>query len=162
MKANDFFSLLKILTKSKVDYVVIGGFACVVHGYTYVTQDIDLCLDFTIDNLMRLQKAIKTLHPVHRMTPKKIKLNLTEENCSHYKNLYLNTDKGQIDCISYVDGVGDFKTVKGRSILIEINKIKISVLDIDAIIESKQALNRDKDLQALIQLKTLKKLKNNE
>ncbi|MFA5291625.1 MAG: nucleotidyltransferase [Phycisphaerae bacterium] len=155
----DFFSLLKKLSRNKVDYVVIGGFACIAHGCTYVTQDIDICLDFDADNLLRLQKALADLHPVHRMTPKKLKLHLTKENYKQFKNLYLDTDMGQLDCISFVEGAGDFRQVKNKSVTIEINKIRVLVLNIDAIIESKKTLNREKDIPALLQLKALKKLK---
>jgi len=155
----DFFSLLKKLSRNKVDYVVIGGFACVAHGCTYVTQDIDICLDFNTDNLLRLQKTLADLHPVHRMTPKKLKLHLTKENCKQFKNLYLDTDMGQLDCISFVEGAGDFPQVKSKSVTIEINKILVLVLNIDALIESKKTLNREKDIPALLQLNALKKLK---
>ena len=159
---DNFFNLLKRLSKNKVDYVVIGGFACIAQGCTYVTQDIDVCLDFNADNLLRLQEALMDLHPVHRMTPKKSKLHLTKENCKQFKNLYLDTDIGQLDCIGFVEGVGNFEQVRKQSAIIEINKIKIPVLNIDAIIESKKTLNRDKDKETILQLKALKKLKNNE
>jgi DNA repair exonuclease SbcCD nuclease subunit len=155
----DFFSLLKKLSQNKVDYVVIGGFACIAHGATFVTQDIDICLNFNTNNLLHLQKALADLHPVHRMTPKKLKLALTKENCKQYKNLYLDTDIGQLDCISFVEGAGNLQQVKSKSVTIEINKIKVLVLNIDALIESKKTLNREKDAQAITQLETIKKLK---
>jgi len=156
---DDFFTLLKKLSQNRVDYVIIGGFACIAHGCTYVTQDIDICLDFNADNLLRLQKSLADLHPFHRMTPKKIKLRLTKENCKQYKNLYLDTDIGQLDCISFVEGAGNFQQVKSKSVTIEINKVRVSVLNIDALIESKKNLNRKKDVQAITQLETIKKLK---
>jgi len=156
---DDFFTLLKKLSKNKVDYAVIGGFACIAHGCTYVTQDIDICLDFNTDNLLCLQKALAGLHPVHRMTPKKLKLRLTKENCKQYKNLYLDTDIGQLDCIGFVEGAGNFQQVKSKSTPIKIKNTRVWVLNIDAIIESKKMLNREKDAHAINQLKTIKKLK---
>ncbi|OQA02555.1 MAG: hypothetical protein BWY69_01020 [Planctomycetes bacterium ADurb.Bin401] len=93
------------------------------------------------------------------MTPKKLKLHLTKENCNHLKNLYLDTDIGQLDCIGFVEGVGNFEHVKQQSEIIEINKIKIPVLNIDAIIESKKTLNRDKDKETILQLKALRRIK---
>ena len=54
----DFFGLLKRLKEADVDFVIVGGFAGVVYGCTYVTQDIDICCDFSADNLLALQKAI--------------------------------------------------------------------------------------------------------
>ena len=85
-----FPNLLERLVRADVDLVVVGGFAGVVHGCTYVTQDIDICCDFAPANLLALQKALGDLHPVHRMTPGRKKLELTAENCTQFKNLYLD------------------------------------------------------------------------
>ncbi|MBU1260461.1 MAG: nucleotidyltransferase [Planctomycetes bacterium] len=155
----DFFSLLKKLSQNKVDYVVVGGFACIAHGATFVTQDVDICLDFNADNLLCLQKALADLHPIHRMTPNKLKLKLTKENCKQYKNLYLDTDSGQLDCISFIEGVGGFEQVKKKSMPIKIEKLHIQILNLDALIEAKKSMNREKDVQTITQLETIKKLK---
>ena len=157
MTAN-LFELIKKLAEAEVDFVIVGGFAGVFHGCSYVTQDVDICCDFSTDNLLRLQKAITDFHPVHRMTPNKQKLELTEENCSQLKNLYLDTDSGQLDCISFVDGVGDCQQVKQNSVLIEIEGVKFSVLGLDALIEAKKAMGRAHDKEAIKQLEEIKKL----
>ena len=47
------------------DFVVVGGYAVVAHGGTLVTQDLDVCCDFSADNLLRMQEALGDLHPVH-------------------------------------------------------------------------------------------------
>jgi hypothetical protein len=156
---SDFIDLIKQLVKAKVDFVIIGGFAGVVHGCTYVTQDMDICCDFTPENLLRLQKAIADFHPVHRMTPKRQKLHLTKKNCETLKNLYLDTDIGQLDCISFVDGVGDYQQAKNASGLIKVEVLRLPVLGLDALIKAKKAMNRPRDRHALIQLEAAKKLK---
>ena len=158
MKSN-FVCLIERLVKADVDFVIIGGFAGVVHGCTYVTQDIDICCDFSADNLLRLQKAVSTFHPVHRMTPNRQKFQLTEKNCTTFKNLYLDTDIGQLDCISFVDGIGDYQKVKRASTLIEVEDMQLYVLSLKALIEAKKVMNRPRDRQALIQLEAIKKLK---
>lgn len=155
----NLLTLLKRLYTAKVDFVVIGGFAGIAHGCSYVTQDVDVCLNFNAENLLRLQKSIVDLHPIHRMTPAKIKLELTQENCMQFKNLYLDTDAGQLDCISFVDGVGNFDAAKSKSTIIEIENVKLNILDIDALIEAKKTLNRKKDAQAIVELEALRKFK---
>ncbi|MBN2314753.1 MAG: hypothetical protein JXM79_12555 [Sedimentisphaerales bacterium] len=157
---DDFVNLLERLVNEGVEFVIVGGFAGIVHGCTYLTQDIDICCDFTSANLLALQKAISDLDPVHRMTPKKLKLKLTEETCSQFKNLYLDTDKGQLDCLGFVDGLGDYKQVKQVSELIEVEDKKMRVLSLDALIKTKRAMNRPRDRQAISQLEAIKKLKN--
>jgi hypothetical protein len=157
--SNDFVNLLERLVKNGVDFVVVGGFAGVVHGCTYVTQDIDICCDFSPANLLALQKAVSDLEPVHRMTPKRQKLKLTEETCAHFKNLYLDTKEGQLDCLSFIDGLGDYSRVREESDLIEVENTKMRVLNLEALIATKRAMNRPRDKEAVMQLQAIKELK---
>jgi hypothetical protein len=157
--SGDFFNLLERLINARVDFVIIGGFAGVVHGCTYVTQDIDICCDFKPATLLALQKAISDLHPVHRMTPGRKGLKLTEQTCGQFKNLYLDTDIGQLDCLSFIDGLGDYGEVKQESDLIEVEKMKMRVLSVDALIKAKKTMNRTRDKEAVLQLEAIKKLR---
>ena len=156
--SSDFFNLLERLVNAGVDFVIIGGFAGVVHGCTNVTQDIDICCDFKPATLLALQKAISDLHPVHRMTPGRKKLRLTEEACGQFKNLYLDTDIGQLDCLSFIDGLGDYSEVRRESELIEVEKMKMRVLCLDALIKTKKCMNRLRDKEAVLQLEAIKRL----
>lgn len=156
-----YTDLLARLTAADVDFVLIGGYACIVQGGTITTEDIDICCDFTAANLLRLQGAIADLHPVHRMTPQRRPLVLTSENCRDLKNLYLDTDLGQLDCVSAVEGVGDFSRVEQAGQTIETEGVRLKVLNRDALIQSKKAMNRPRDRQAVQELETLKKLEEN-
>ena len=122
---------------------------------------IDICCDFSTENLLALQKALSDLHPVHRMTPERQQLKLTKETCSQFKNLYLDTDWGQLDCLNFINGLGDFHLVKQASITIEAEGVQLQVISLDALIKSKKAMNRPHDKEALLQLEAIKKtLKN--
>ncbi len=156
---NDFYDLLKRLTDAGVEFIIVGGFAGIAHGCTYVTQDMDICCDFSTDNILKLQQALCDLHPVHRMTPKRQKFELKKEPSQEYKNLYLDTDAGQLDCLSFIDGVGDYQSVKQASDLIETEGVKLAVINIDALIKAKKAMNRPHDREAILQLEAIKKLK---
>jgi predicted nucleotidyltransferase len=157
--SDDFVNLLRRLADAGVDFVVVGGFAGVAHGCTYVTQDIDICCEFSPDTLLALQKAISDLEPVHRMTPGRKKLALTEQQCSHLKNLYLDTTMGQLDCLSFIDGLGDFEQVKRASEVVEVEGLRLCVLSLDALIKAKKSMNRPRDREALLQLEAIKKLR---
>lgn len=156
---SDFRNLLQRLVDGHVDFVIVGGYAGVVHGCTYVTQDVDICCDFSPANLLALQKALSDLHPVHRMTPSRRPLELTAENAAQFKNLYLDTTLGRLDCLSTIQGVGDYQQVKSASEQIEIEGMRLRVLAIDALIESKQSMNRPRDREAIEQLNAIRKLK---
>lgn len=155
----DFYNILEQLANGSVDFVIIGGFAGVVHGCTCVTEDIDICCDFSPANLLALQKSLDGLHPVHRMTPHRKKLHLTEKTCKGFKNLYLDTDIGQLDCLDSIKGVGNYQQVRQASELYEVNDVKIRVLNLDSLIKAKKAMNRPRDKEALLQLEAIKKLR---
>jgi hypothetical protein len=157
--SSDFISLLQRLVHAGVDFVIVGGFAGVVHGCTYVTQDVDICCDFSAANLLALQAALRDVHPVHRMTPGRNELELTEKNCAQFKNLYLDTDIGQLDCVGFIDGVGDYSRVSKASEVVEVQDIQLHILSLDALIKAKQAMNRPRDRDALVQLEAIKKLR---
>ena len=157
---SDFFDLLRRLVNADFDFVLVGGFAGVVHGCTYVTQDIDICCDFSKENLLKLQAAISDVNPVHRMTPKKLKFVLDEEGFNCFKNLYLDTDIGPLDCLGFIDGVGDFQKVKKAAVDIEVESMRLKVLSLDALIEAKKAMKRPHDMLVLKQLKAIKQLRN--
>jgi hypothetical protein len=151
----DFESLLTRLAEHHVDFVIVGGFAAVAHGSSMVTQDVDICCRFAPDNLMRLQEALADLHPVHRMTPKRLPLQLTPKTCEGLRNLYLETDLGQLDCLSEIAGVGDFEQAKTHSVEIDLGTGTCRVLSLDALIAAKAAMGRPKDREVIKQLKAI-------
>jgi hypothetical protein len=154
-----FLDLLERLVRTEVDFVIVGGYAGIVHGCTHVTQDVDIACDFSPANLLALQRAVSDLHPVHRMTPGRKPLELTAENAGEFKNLYLDTDLGYLDCLSEVQGIGPYEQVKHASQLIEIEGMQLHVLAIDALIRAKEAMHRPRDREAIRQLKAIKKLR---
>jgi len=151
----DLEGVLSRLIRGQVDFVVIGGFAAVAHGATLVTQDVDVCCDFSSDNLLRLQAALAELHPVHR-TPARPPLRLTAETSREFQNLYLDTDFGPLDCLGRVKGIGPFEAVKGRSVEVELTAGICRILSIDALIEAKQAMGRRRDREAVIELEAIR------
>jgi len=148
--------LTRRLISSRVEFVLVGGFAAVAHGVTLVTRDVGICCRFSEANLMRIQKAFVDLHPVHRSRPD-LPLELTPEQCVSLKNLYLKTDLGMVDCLGEILGVGNFDEVLKRSVEVELPYGKCRILDIEALIRAKEAMNRDHDRITVKYLKEIKK-----
>lgn len=153
---NELTDILLLLAKHDVDFVVVGGYAVAAYGSSLVTQDVDICCDFSPENLMRLQQALAGKNPVHRMTTKRLPLLLTPEQCQGLKNLYLDTDAGQLDCLGTVLGVGDFEVVRQHSIEIEIDGVECRLIALDALIQAKKAMGRPRDIEAVRQLEAIK------
>lgn len=152
----DLEDLLSRLTRFRVDYVIVGGFAAVAHGVTLLTQDVNICCDFSEENLARLGTALEGLHPVHRMTPRRIALDLSAGKTKGLKNLYLDTDCGQLDCLSAIEGLGPFEEVKEQSVEIKLDAGPCRILSVEALIRAKQAMGRPKDREAILQLEAIR------
>lgn len=72
------------------------------------------------------------------------------------KNLYLETDLGPIDLLGSITGLGNYEQVHEVSVEIEIFGRRCRVLTIDALIEAKLALGREKDLLAAKELRAIR------
>ena len=55
----DPLAICEALNAEHVDYVVLGGFAAVVHGSSLPTEDIDVLPDRAEENLVRLSTALR-------------------------------------------------------------------------------------------------------
>ena len=148
--------LLKRLLDQRVEFVIVGGYAVMAHGAPLLTQDVDICCRFDAENLLRLQTAVADLHPVHRMTPQKVPLQLTLESCAGLKNLYLRTDFGVVDCLGEILGVGDFDAVLRESVTLSLDFGDCRILSLDALIRAKEALDRPRDKQAVVELRAIR------
>jgi len=148
--------ILHRLQNARVEFSLIGGLASVHYGVTLVTQDVDICARFTLENLRQIETALKDLNPKHRFTTNLLPFELTDELCRSLKNIYLTTDLGVLDCLSEVIGVGNFDQVLRQSQLMKFPFGPCHVLKLDALIKSKLALGRDRDLAAVQQLRAIK------
>jgi hypothetical protein len=152
----NFETLLARLIENQVEFVLVGGLAATAYGSTLFTQDVDICMRFSTDNLLRLQDAVTDVHPVHRMTSQRLPLRLTPETCRGLKNLYLDTDLGQLDCLGTIQGVGEFEQAKERSVEISLAAGVCRILNLDALIQSKEAMRRPRDRESVLQLKAIR------
>jgi hypothetical protein len=150
---NEMREILIRLAKAKFPFVVVGGYAAYAHGATLVTQDIDVCCAFTERSLQQLWAAIEDVHPVHRMRPDRLPLEFRPGFSKGLKNLYLDTDAGQLDLQGYVTGIGDYSAVVQRSVEVALDDCSIRLLSLSGIIQAKEAMNRDRDREAVRQLK---------
>lgn len=154
----DFVGLLRRLTDSGVDYVLIGGLAAAAHGCSLLTQDVDVCIRLGAENLKRLQDALRDLDPSHRMAKTPLPFEHDAGTLASFKNLYLQTRLGQLDCIGEVLGVGDFSTVKNESVEIDLNGTPCRVISLDALIVAKSTMSRERDRLAAAQLRKIKSM----
>ncbi len=148
--------LTRRLIEARVEFVLVGGFAAIAHGVLRATRDVDICCRFSEDNLMRIQRAVADLHPVHRPRTD-LPLALTPAQCASLKNLYLQTDLGILDCLGEIKAVGGYDEVAKHAVELELPIGKCHVIDLDTLIVAKEAMDRDHDRITVKDLKDIKK-----
>ena len=114
------------------------------------------------ENVRKIESAVKDLHPVHRLTANKLPLEETRSSFKDLKNIYLQTDFGKLDCLSEVAGLGSYEQVLQQSILHTMSFGQFRILNLDALIASKTAAGRQKDLDAVRLLQAVKERKSQQ
>src|SRR5713101_8158881 len=57
----DLISLCRALNREGARYVLISGFAVILHGLVRTTKDIDLLVDPSQDNIRKVKRALASL-----------------------------------------------------------------------------------------------------
>jgi predicted nucleotidyltransferase len=147
--------LLQRLSDAGIDFVVVGGVAAVLHGSSLVTRDLDVCASLSGANIERLRAALRDLHPLHRIATDRTSFLENPEPGVSLQNLYLQTDLGALDLLGTITGVGDFERVRESAIEVELFGRKVKVIGLEQLIKAKEAVGRQKDLLAAIELRAI-------
>lgn len=149
--------LLKRLRTHGVEFVVVGGMAGVLHGSAMVTEDVDVCSPLSRENLVRILAALADLHPRLRMSPQNPPLPNNPDRLAGFTNLYLDTDLGQINFLSDIPGIGAYPDVLQQAVQVEIEGTICHILDLEALIRSRKALGRAKDMRVAAELVAIRR-----
>lgn len=127
-----------------------------MRGSALMTQDVDVACRMSAENLLRLHAALEDLHPVHRITTSRPPFTKEDAAKPGWRNIYLQTDWGQLDCLGEIVGLGGFDECLARSEMLELGGFSIRILTLDALIESKKALARPRDRHAVLELEVIR------
>ncbi|MBA4137259.1 MAG: nucleotidyltransferase [Opitutus sp.] len=150
-----FSRLLAILADHGLDFVIVGGYAAVTHGSSYVTKDVDICIVFSEENIARLRDALRDLNPRHRMLPGDLSFLTNPQPGTPLNNLYLRTDLGVVDILSSVLGVGDFAQLCASAEITKVDGRSYRLMSLPDLIRGKEALGREKDLLVAKELRVI-------
>lgn len=135
----DFKDFVTYLNSYDVEYIVIGGYAVIVRGYSRSTGDIDIWVNKTLDNFKKLQKAIK-----HFGLP--ISAVKEDEFFSEDFDVFtFGKPPYAIEIMTAVKGL-DFEPTFNNATLEQINDLPVRIIHIRNLIEAKKASGRSKDL----------------
>ncbi len=66
-----FLEILKVLTRRRVDFIIVGGVSAVLHGAPVTTFDLDVVHARDPENVTRLLSALEELEAVYRVQPER-------------------------------------------------------------------------------------------
>jgi hypothetical protein len=135
------------LSEYRVNYVVIGGLAAVLHGSPTITADADVCAERTPDNLKRLAKALKALNGRVRTAtePDGVRFAPDVTLLGRMRVLILTTDFGDLDLTFEPAGFAGYEELAEHAIEVPIGGTAVHVAALDDVIRSKEVANRPKD-----------------
>ncbi len=155
----DPLRICEILNDEGVEYVIVGGFASVVHGSSLPTVDIDIVPSRQAENLDRLGRALRRMHAMIRTIDEPVAALLDGPFLANMPlMLNLVSDFGDVDLtFNPSGGLDGFDGWNVRATFVEIaDQITVRIAALDDIIASKRAANRPKDRMALPYLESLR------
>lgn len=151
----DFEKALATLTSAGVEFIVIGGVAGVLHGSTFITQDLDIVYARNRENIRRLVTALQEHQPYLRGAPEGLPFRWDEQTIRNGLNFTLTTDFGDLDLLGEVAGGGTYEALVPHTREIEGFGVRFRLLNLDRLIILKRAAGRPKDLAAIAELQAI-------
>jgi len=144
----DFISILDLLTRHGVEFMVVGGVCGALHGAPIATFDLDVVHSRKPENVARLMKALDELrarsrvHPEQDLKPRRTHL----ESPGHQ---LLMTDAGPLDLLGTVGKGRGYEDLVKHCVEMQVGSMHVKVLDLDTLIELKEETGAEKDRAVL-------------
>lgn len=161
----DPLAILVALERHGVSYLVVGGFGAQAHGATRQTQDIDVVPASDDENFDRLAATLRALNARMRVggltddEARQLPVVVDGLTIRSFGSSTWMTDAGPLDIlIELRDRAGSrhgYDALASRLVANEIGGITVKLASLKDIVASKEFAGRDKDLEALPELREL-------
>jgi hypothetical protein len=140
---DDFRDFIMALNEQDVRYLLVGGYSVILHGYSRTTGDMDIWVERSKDNYLKLKQAfIQFGMPVFDMT---------EENFLYHPAWDVFTfgkPPVAIDLMVKLKGL-DFDEAFNRSVIFSDEELQVRTIHKNDLIQAKKSAGRNKDLNDL-------------
>jgi predicted nucleotidyltransferase len=157
-----YIPLFKALNDADVQYVVVGGIATILHGYVRATADVDLVVDLQVEEATKIittltNEGFKPKIPVQALdfADKTKREQWVNDKGMQVFSLY-HPDKTGMTVDLFVKQPISFNDLYQRSVVMDLDGLKVRVCSIDDLIAMKQLAGRHKDLADIEQLTKIK------
>lgn len=149
-------SVIRLLGRHRVRYVLIGGLAAVTHGAPLITQDVDACYARDDPNLRRLAAALVEIHAELRGADPGLPLRLDAKALEAGDAFTFTTDIGWLDFLGTPPGTSGYEDLARTADTFDLFGFRVLVASVEDLIRMKRAAGRPKDLLALEELGALR------
>ena len=143
----DFIEFIDALNKSQVEYILVGGYAVILHGYTRTTGDMDVWVNKTLENYNKLKQAYNLFGaPI-----------FSEEEFieTDFDVWGIGKEPNRIEILKQLKGVTFEEAYPLCKTFIQ-NDVEVKYLHINHLIQAKEAAARAKDKNDIEQLRKTK------
>ncbi len=152
----DPYGLLQALDRHRVTYIVIGGFARVLHGTEEITRGLDIVPSTRPENLRRLDAAVRDLDA---RQPDGRDLTIDENTIAAKPMLELATEHGQLRIVPEPVGTHGYDDLRRAATREPLGRgVRPSVASIGDLARMVSALGDEERLPQLMQLRRLVEL----
>lgn len=145
MFEKDFNDFIELLNKHEARYLIVGGYAVAIHGYPRYTGDMDIWIEKTDENALKLVSVVKEFGFAS--------LNLTKDDFLRKDFItQIGYPPLRIDVLNDLANVS-FEEAWNNKKVIEDNGLTINFIGLKALIDAKETAGRDKDLTDIKRLK---------
>lgn len=144
---DDFRDFLRALRRWQVEYLLVGGYSVILHGYSRTTGDLDVWVNQTSDNYRKLTSAFHEFGmPVFDMTEANF---LSNPEMDVFR---FGRPPVSIDILVVVKGLV-FDQAYAQAVEVEVEGLPIKLIHFDDLLRAKQAAGRPRDQNDIDNLK---------
>ncbi len=146
----DFRDFLQLLNDNQVDYVLIGGYSVIFHGYSRTTGDMDIWVKRDTENYQKLRKTFFQFGMAL--------FDMTEDNFLNHPIwdvFSFGIPPVCIDIMVKVKGLS-FESCYQEAEFFDDDGLKIRVISYNHLIRAKEESNRPKDIDDITNLENKK------
>lgn len=137
---DDFREFIALLNKRKVEYILVGGYSVILHGYPRSTGDMDIWVNPSPDNFLKLKKVFFDFGlPI---------MNEQDFLNDHSDVFSYGRPPLAIDILTKCKGL-NFKESIAQAKLVNVEGLDVILISYNHLIQAKKASGRYKDLNDL-------------
>ncbi len=137
MLNSDYRDMLQVLLDHGVRFLLVGAYAMGAHGYPRATGDIDIWIEPSADNSVRVCRALVIFGaPMDEI----------EEDTFVKRGIVfqIGVAPRRIDIITAISGV-DFNSAYQQRLTVDVDGLPVPILSYEDLLKNKRATGRDKD-----------------